>query len=364
MQQAVQAIGSAATAPLAPAPAPIMPEPAAPAPLAPEQLAPAPVAPAAIVPAPVPVAPAPLAPEAIFPAPVPVAPVPATPAPAPMPAAPGSAPPAPAPAMFPEEEDERDRNRDRDRDDQDDVDPDFAGPAQYEMEFPPEVADGYEADVGDATYQDSSYGNPYDPYGDASGGEYPYPDDGGYDPGREERIRRRLLQEPTPEACGPLPDLITWESGGVYTITPVDPPQPRRLPGVRQFLDATRPIGGTKKMQSKLGAPAILPDAFRTPSEYDPLHVCSWRRVLCGPDGPLQVIMIGEGLLPPELLASVAPLRGIAIYGESQSVGDLLPEITADSQVWRRCRPGDPSWWMCSSAAFPCAVLCPHPGPF
>lgn len=245
--------------------------------------------------------------------------------------APGSI--APGPALSPEElsrDDRRDRERDREA----------GGPA--EEEYP-----------DDGGYQNPEYSNDggYDdeaPYGDqpaAYGEENPYDDDNpdpdgdGYDPysgAERRRTRRRRLLQQIPEECGEIGALTTWQSGGVFTISPVKPDPPQRQPGVKALLDATRPLGGKSAAGVKLGAPDDLPENFRNPAEYNPLHVCSWQHVLCGPDGPVQIMMIGgDGLLPAQLLSDVPSLRGIAVYGSDtqEGPGEPLPDIPAESEV-------------------------------
>ena len=295
--------------------------------------------------------PAPVSPAGVPPAPEAVAPF-----------APASGPIAAGPALSPEEisrDDRRDRERDRE-----------AG-APAEGAVIPEEAypadDAYDPDsgtTGDGAYQNGQYTDDggYDdeaPYGDQPppyGEENPYdgdnpdPDGDGYDQygAQRRRTRRRLLQE-IPKACGDIGTLTTWQSGGVFVISPVAPEPPRRQPGVKALLDATRPLGDKIAVVGKLGAPKNLPDKFRNPAEYNPLHVCSWRSVLCGPDGPVQIIAIGgEGLLPAQLLSGVPSLRGIAVFGShtQDGSGEPLPDIPPKSEV-RTCVRGRraPSIW-------------------
>lgn len=199
----------------------------------------------------------------------------------------------------------------------------------------------------DAAYQNIEEADPYaeeNPYEDGQyDDEDPYADpyaetpDGEYNRDDRDDTRRRLLQQALPEACGALPELTTWESGAVYEITAFVPAASQQQNGAQQFLAATRPLGGTNVLGRIAGAPGDVPANFRDTTAYDPLRVCSWKHVLCGPDGPLQVMLIdGGGALPPELLSDVPSLRGVAVYGgQTQGEpGDRLPDIPPDSQVW------------------------------
>jgi hypothetical protein len=115
------------------------------------------------------------------------------------------------------------------------------------------------------------------------------------------------------------------------------------------LVAAIRDAGGVETAVQRLGAPEGTIEDLQ---DMNPLRVCSWRRVVCGSQGLLQIAMEGaDGAVPPQIM-EVRNLRGVASFGGpyAASAGDFpFPQLERDPTVrnalWGACAPGEWAQW-------------------
>jgi hypothetical protein len=98
-----------------------------------------------------------------------------------------------------------------------------------------------------------------------------------------------------------------------------------------------------------LGAPEYgLITSLSVGEEFDPMRVCSWSQVVCGPEAIIQVALVGgEGKILPEILS--VGMLGLAVVGGPSAANAAKtepPELDSNAAV-RLSAVALHCFWLC-----------------